>query len=51
MEGKTTLKEAKEIMGLNMIGPDELKKINDKDLFLNLELISKKLISIPFEKE
>jgi hypothetical protein len=52
MEGTTSLNEAKEIMGLNMIGPDDFKKINDKYLFLNLDLISqKKVSSIPFRKE
>jgi len=52
MERTSTIKEAQKIMDINMIGPDELKKINNVNLFLNLDLLNqKKVKSIPFNNE
>ena len=52
MEGKTTLIKAKEIMGINMVGPCELKKVNDKIKFLNIEVLTKEYASIvPYSED
>lgn len=51
MERGTTLKIAKDLMGINFVGPDELNVIADKMGIINPYLIETPIPSIPFEKK
>ena len=51
MEGITTLITAKKIMGINMVGPFELKKINQNINFFNLDVLTNEYAKIvPFSE-